>query len=120
LAIIKAQPKLASNGYVFAGNGSGYMQSMSKRKGRLDANMNGVAPYTVHDLRRTSRSLMARAGVLPHIAERVLGHAVNGVEGIYDRHGYQAEMANALNMLAGLIDNILRSDADQKVRRLRG
>jgi hypothetical protein len=63
---------------------------------------------------------MARAGVLPHIGERVLGHAVNGVEGIYDRHGYSAEMANALKMLAGLIGNILRDDADNKVRMLRG
>jgi integrase len=119
LAIIKAQPRLVSNPYVFAGMGSSHMGGMSKRKDAFDAKLNGVAPYTIHDLRRSSRSLMARAGVLPHIGERVLGHAVNGVEGIYDRHGYSAEMANALRQLAGLIDNILRGDSE-KVRRLRG
>ena len=43
---------------------------------------------------------MASAGVQPHIAERVLGHAVGGVEGVYDRHHYVDEMADALKRLA--------------------
>ena len=64
---------------------------------------------------------MSRAGVLPHISERVLGHVINGVEGIYDRHAYCEEKAQALKALAGLIGSILRNDdANQKVRRLRG
>jgi hypothetical protein len=62
---------------------------------------------------------MSRAGVLPHVSERVLGHVINGVEGIYDRHAYREGKAQALKMLAGLIDNILRGDADKKVARLR-
>lgn len=119
LDIINAQPKLASNPHVFAGLGSGPMQGMSKRKDRFDAKLNGVAPYTIHDLRRTSRSLLSRAGVLPHIAERVLGHAIAGVDGICDRHEYREEKANALRILAGLIENILRPGA-HKVHRLRG
>ena len=64
--------------------------------------------WTVHDLRRTARSLMSRAGVRPDIAERVLGHAIKGVEGVYDRHSYREEKAHALKALAGLIENILR------------
>ena len=35
----------------------------------------GVSGYTLHDLRRTARSLMSRAKVQTEIAERVLGHA---------------------------------------------
>ena len=50
---------------------------------------------------------MARAGVRPDIAERVLGHVIAGVEGIYDRHAYRDEKAHALRALAGLIDTIL-------------
>jgi integrase len=119
LAIIEAQPRLASNEYVFSGRTVKWMQAIGKRKAQFDAKLNGVGPYTIHDLRRSCRSLMARAGVLPHIAERVLGHAVNGVEGIYDRNGYGVEMGTALRMLAGLIDNILRGDSE-KVRMLRG
>ena len=49
---------------------------------------------------------MARANVPPHIAERVLGHAIPGVEGVYDRHSYADEKANALARLAGLVELI--------------
>jgi hypothetical protein len=61
---------------------------------------------------------MSRAGVRPNIAERVLGHAIAGVHGIYDRHQYREEKANALKMLAGLIENIFRPEA-VKVHTLR-
>jgi integrase len=64
--------------------------------------------WTLHDLRRTPRSLMSRAGVRPDISERVLGHAITGVEGIYDRHRYDAEKADALHKLAALVDSIVR------------
>ena len=50
---------------------------------------------------------MSRAGVRPDIAERVLGHAIKGVEGIYDRHSYRDEKADALRRLAALIDTII-------------
>ena len=35
----------------------------------------GFGDWVLHDLRRSARSLLARAGVRPDIAERVLGHA---------------------------------------------
>jgi hypothetical protein len=42
---------------------------------------------------------MARAGIRPDVAERVLGHAIPGVEGVYDRHPYDLEKADALSRL---------------------
>jgi integrase len=119
LAIINSQPRFASNPYVFAGFGGGCIQGMSKRKAQFDAKLNGVAAWTIHDLRRTARSLMARAGTLNEIAERVLGHAIGGVHGIYNRHEYREEKAHALRALSGLIENILRPEV-RKVHRLRG
>jgi integrase len=119
LDIINAQPRFASNPYVFAGFGGGCMQGISGRKAQFDAKLDGVAAWTIHDLRRTAKSLMSRAGVLPHISERVLGHVMGGVEGIYDRHSYREEKANALRLLAGLIENILRPET-AKVHRIRG
>ena len=50
---------------------------------------------------------MARAGVRPEIAERVMGHAIEGVEGVYDRHSYRDEKADALRRLATLIEGIV-------------
>jgi hypothetical protein len=50
---------------------------------------------------------MSRANVRPDVAERVLGHAIKGVEGVYDRHSYREEKAHALRALAGLIEKIV-------------
>ena len=82
LDIINAQPRFASNPYVFAGIGGNHIGGTSYRKARLDKQA-GVFGWTLHDLRRTARSLMSRAGVRPDIAERVLGHAIKGA---YIRH----------------------------------
>ena len=105
LDIIKARPRFASNPYVFAGRDS-YIKGFAKLKRALDAKV-PIAPWQFHDLRRTARSLMSCAGVRPDIAERVLGHAIRGVEGVYDRHSYRDEKAHALNALAGLIESIV-------------
>ena len=109
--IISRQPRLLSNEFVFAGRGAGHFNGYSKAKIAFDAKLEGVAPWVLHDLRRTARSLMARAGVRPDIAERVMGHAIGGVEGVYDRHRYDAEKAAALAALAELIQVIVRNDA---------
>jgi integrase len=106
LAIIKAQPRLGDNPYIFAGRGDGHYSGFSKGKAALDLKA-PMPQWQLHDLRRTARSLMSRANVRPDIAERVLGHAIGGVEGIYDRHQYADQKAHALKALAGLIDTII-------------
>ena len=68
--------------------------------------------WTMHDLRRTARSLMSRAGITSHIAERVLGHTIKGVEGVYDQYGYDPEKAHALAALAALIERIANPPED--------
>jgi integrase len=117
--IIQAQPRFVGNAHVFAGIGSNPIGGMSKRKAQFEKQAGIAQNWTIHDLRRTARSLMSRADVRPDIAERVLGHAIQGVEGVYDRHSYREEKAHALKALAGLIDNILRPES-AKVTRLRG
>jgi integrase len=106
LAIIHAQTQLGSNPYVFAGRGDGPFNGFSKCKGRFDKAC-GVSGWTLHDCRRSARSLMSSAGVRPDVAERVMGHAIAGVEGVYDRHSYRNEKADALKRLAALIDGIV-------------
>jgi integrase len=104
--IIRAQPHFGSNPFVFAGRGDGHFNGFSPCKKAFDKKMK-IAPWVIHDLRRSARSLMSRAGVRPDIAERVMGHAIPGVEGIYDRHSYRDEKADALRRLAALIETIL-------------
>jgi integrase len=121
LEIIKAQPHFASNPYVYASRGSGYFTSWSKSKVAFTAKLPAdMPPWVLHDLRRTARSLMSRAGVRPDIAERVMGHAIAGVEGVYDRHSYRGDKAHALKALAGLIETILAGPVEDKVVRLHG
>jgi integrase len=118
LDIIRAQPRLGDNPYILAGRGNGPINAFSKPKRLFDGKLEDVAPWTLHDLRRSARSLMSRAGIRPDVAERVLGHAIEGVEGVYDRHSYAAEKADALKRLAALIASIVRPPAG-KVHRLR-
>jgi integrase len=118
LDIISAQPRIAGNPYVFAGRGDLPIHP-GKRKEDFAAKLPPMPNWTLHDLRRTARSLMSRAGIRPDVAERVLGHVMGGVEGVYDRHTYREEKAHALRMLAGLIGNIVRPEA-AKVHRFRG
>ena len=66
----------------------------------------GVTNWRVHDLRRTARSLLSRAGIAADIGERCLGHALPGVRGTYDRHSYLPEMTRAYDKLAGLIKQV--------------
>ncbi|REL31048.1 tyrosine-type recombinase/integrase [Thalassotalea euphylliae] len=66
-----------------------------------------VEHFTVHDLRRTCRSLLAEAGVAGHVAERCLNHKLKGVEGIYDRYDYLDERREALRIVATLILTII-------------
>jgi hypothetical protein len=49
----------------------------------------------------------ASSGVADNIAERVLGHAITGVAGVYNRHAYLNEKADALQRLASLVETIL-------------
>src|SRR5262249_24436778 len=60
LEIIRLQPRLASNEHVFAGRGGGPLSGFSIRKTAFEAKLAGMAPWIVHDLRRTARSLLSR------------------------------------------------------------
>jgi integrase len=107
LAIIKAQPRVSGNPYVFAATrGDGPLNAISRLKIGFDRDC-GVKGWVLHDLRRTSRSLMSRAKVRPDIAERVLGHVIGGVAGTYDQYEYFDEKADVLVQLAALIETIV-------------
>jgi integrase len=96
--------------FVF-GAGDRPMGGFSKFKAAFDRSCN-VRGWTLHDLRRTGRSLISRAGVRPDVAELCLGHVIGGVRGTYDRHQYHEEKAQAFEALATQIDLILHPRAN--------
>ena len=114
MQIIAAQPRLAGNPFIFPGRADGPLGAFAERHAALRAAC-GVDGWTLHDLRRTARSLLSRAGVLSEHAERLLGHALRGVEGVYDRHAYTAEKTIALAKLAALVERIVSGPSDNVV-----
>jgi integrase len=121
LAVIAAQPKHDDCDYVFPSRSRTPYSGFSKSKAKLDkavfavmkkqakkgVKVESIPNWTLHDMRRTAKTLMGRAGVRPDISERVLGHVIAGVEGTYDRHSYADEKRDALERLAAMIERIL-------------
>jgi integrase len=117
-AILDGLPKV--EGFVWSTNGGAKaIAGFTKYKHRLDA-ASGTKGWTLHDLRRTARSLMSRAGVPTDHAERCLGHVIGGVRGVYDRHEYHREKAQAFEALAALIDRIVSGSQGDVVPMRRG
>ena len=79
-----------------------------KKHAKKGVKVESLPNWALHDLRRTAKTLMVRAGVRPDISERVLGHVIAGVEGTYDRHSYAEEKRDALEKLAAMVERILK------------
>jgi integrase len=117
-AILSAIPK--GGEFVWSPNGGDRaLASFSHHKATFDK-ASGVKGWRIHDLRRTARSLMSRAGVPTDHAERCLGHVIGGVRGVYDRHAYHAEKAQAFEALAGLVERIVSGSQADVVPMRRG
>ena len=116
LALIGKRPS-GGGPFVFSTNGAGVpLAGFSKPKRKIDRAIAALRAkdgrpqmpeWTWHDLRRTARSLMSRAGINADIAERALGHTIGGVRGVYDRHSFLDEKRRAFEALAALVDRIL-------------
>jgi integrase len=106
--------KIADCKYVFSTDGINPISGFSKFKAALNK-ASGTSGWTLHDCRRTARTLLSRAGVDPDIAEQCLGHVIGGVRGIYDGHEYADEKAKAYEALAALVDRITNPPAGDVV-----
>ena len=83
---------------VFSPLGTKPFQNFGKAKRVLDQ-LSGVTGWRLHDLRRTCVSGMARLGVAPHVADKILNHqagTISGVAAVYQRHEFLAERREAL------------------------
>lgn len=119
--LLQELPALGSAGWLFTSGGDKPISGFSKWKAEFDklvlrelrkANPQArLKRWTIHDLRRTARSLMSRAGVDPDHAERAIGHVIPGVRGVYDRHAFLDEKAQAFEALAAEIARIVKTAA---------
>ena len=112
--LIRSIPIIGAGEFVFTNNGRqpfgafGQIRDLHERS--------GTSGWTLHDCRRSARSLMSRAGVSADIAERCLGHVIPGVRGIYDRYEFHDEKRRAYELLAQLIQRIVNPPEDNVVQ----
>ena len=107
ISVLRRSDKRGS--FVFSRLGSKAFDQFSKAKRHLDQ-LCGVTGWRLHDLRRTCVSGMARLGVAPHVADKILNHqagAISGVAAVYQRHDFLAERRQALDLWGAHVSGIL-------------
>jgi integrase len=90
--------------------GTKTFQNFTHAKRLLDQ-LSGVTGWRLHDLRRTCVSGMARLGVAPHVADKILNHqtgTISGVAAVYQRHEFLAERRAALNLWGAHVARLLK------------
>jgi integrase len=121
-------PKWPRTGLVFTTTGKTTVSGFSRAKSRLDARMAEIAeqdaqeagesvepvviaPWRLHDARRTLATGLQRLGVRFEVTEAVLNHTAgasrSGVAAVYQRHGWGPEKRAALDAWAGHCDRVL-------------
>ena len=63
--------------------------------------------FTPHDLRRSFRTGLEKIGINPLVSERVLGHSLQGIAAVYNRHDYVAEKRQALDQWAAHLQRVI-------------
>ena len=106
----EADVEAVSAGCCF-GRGAVGFNNWDRVKKQLDAAINKkLAPWTLHDIRRTVATRMGDLGVQPHIIEATLNHISGhraGVAGIYQRSTYSKEKRAALDTWASHLTTLL-------------
>jgi integrase len=98
LDVLNEVPRFLDCDYVFTTTRNSPVSGFSKMLRRLSEGSQ-TSDWRLHDLRRTAASGMARAGVAPHVVEKVLNHisgTISGVAAVYNRYGYDREKREAL------------------------
>jgi hypothetical protein len=70
----------------------------------------------LHDFRRTAVSGMARLGVQPHVADKILNHqsgTISGVAAVYQRHDFMAERKKATELWGAHIGTLNRGPSEE-------
>jgi integrase len=132
LALIRKAPRRRGAALVFEGARKTAPSGFGKVKERLDDAMRAEAkkakrpfqPWVLHDIRRTVATGLQRLGVRLEVTEAVLNHisgSRSGIVGVYQRHGWEREKAEALKAWEGHVLGLVDArEASPKVVPIRG
>ena len=118
--ILESLPHFTEGDYVFTTTaGRRPVSGFSKAKVRTDQMLvdqdAAIENWRVHDLRRTCRTGLASLGVPEIVSERVINHLPQGLVGIYNKHEYLTEKAEALTRWAQKVTNIVEPPPDNVI-----
>jgi integrase len=106
--------------HVFAFHGAKPFPDFARAKRKLDE-LSKVTGWRLHDLRRTCVSGMARLGIAPHVADKILNHqsgTITGVAAVYQRHEFLLERKDALERwgahMAKIVMEVKRSSGSKR------
>jgi integrase len=131
--VLSAIPQIGDR-YAFTTTGTTPISGFSRGKRRIDAAMlkakrdelgadaDPIPRWTLHDLRRTAATGMARLNIPPHIVDKVLNHVtgtIRGVALVYNRFEYLEERRAALEAWGRFVENLV-TPAPANVVALRG
>jgi integrase len=119
LVVLKRQTK--GGPFVFSVLGQRPFQDFSNAKRELDR-LSGVTGWRIHDLRRTCVSGMARLGIPPHVADKILNHqtgTISGVAAVYQRHDFMAERKEALERWGAHVGTLFATAVKKRTNNLR-
>lgn len=118
LDFLNEVPRFLDCDYVFTTTRNSPVSGFSKMLRRL-SDGSQTSNWRLHDLRRTAASGMARAGVAPHVVEKVLNHisgTISGVAAVYNRHGYDREKREALETWGEYLAQLSGQSSAPRVR----
>jgi integrase len=123
LAVLQALPRIGER-FVLTSNGEAPSSGYSKGKRKLDALLPpDMAPWRLHDIRRTVASGMARLGANLPVIERLLNHSSGsfaGIVGVYQKHDFADEKRRALDAWGAFVTDLVSDRPRRNVVRLGG
>jgi integrase len=126
ISILERLPRVKGD-FVFTVTGTTSVSGFARAKSRIDAFMTARAGqaaaeslphWTLHDLRRTAASGMARLGISLPTIEKVLNHTSGsfaGIVGVYQRHSFADEKRAALEAWGGYVEGLMNERVSHNI-----
>jgi integrase len=121
VALLEGLPRLAGPCLISA-TGERPYRDFPRRKRELDAQLPPMAPWVLHDIRRSVATGLQRLGARLETIETILGHVSGsrrGIVGTYQRHAFEVEARQALDDWGRHVESLLSGEKDNIVPLMR-
>jgi integrase len=110
VAILRSIPPIHRSDFVFTIGGDHPVSAYARAMTKLREVLPDTPHWSLHDLRRTAASGMARLGIAPHVVEAVLNHktgTISAIAAIYNRYDLAVEKRAALEAWASYVERLV-------------